>query len=62
MEWYKTLSIHQKINLKSICSMIVGIEFASMTMLFGLKDSINLIHQKLLIENILPNNNDTRRD
>lgn len=42
--------------------MIVGIEFASMTMLFGLKDSINLIHQKLLIENILPNNNDTRRD
>ena len=50
MKWYKTLSIHQKINLKDSCILIVGLDFVSLRMLFSLKDIIELLHNKLKLE------------
>lgn len=50
MNWYKTLSIEQKINLKDLSQTICGIPFNSLISLFGFKQTINLLHQKLQME------------
>jgi len=50
MEWYKTLDIHQKINLKEHCNLLVGITFENMRVLFTLPEIINLLYYKLKLE------------
>jgi hypothetical protein len=50
MNWYRTLDLHQRINLKELSETICGVRFESMVMLFGLKDSLDLLHEKLKIE------------
>lgn len=50
MEWYKTLNIHQKINLKHMSKIIGGIDFKDMITFFGLKDTIQLLYNKLKLE------------
>ena len=50
MNWYKTLSIEQKINLKELCPLICGAEFSSLVIILGFKLTINTLHQKLKLE------------
>jgi hypothetical protein len=50
MKWYLTLSINQRINLKANSVLITGIHFDLFVRLFGLKEAINLIYDKLIIE------------
>ena len=47
MEWYKTLSIHQKINLKDCCKMICGMTYERLRLLFSMKEIIHMLHIKL---------------
>ena len=37
MEWYKSLNIEQKINLKDCCSLIVGMVWKEMSLLGKIK-------------------------
>jgi hypothetical protein len=53
MNWYKTLDIHTKINLKSITPLVVGYEFSSLIKILGFVELVNCLEQKLKIEGIL---------
>lgn len=50
MDWYKTLTIQQKINLKNLCELICGIKYNLLIKIFGMKQTIELIHQKMILE------------
>lgn len=50
MEWYNTLDIQQKINLKDYFKLICGYSFEDLGGLFSLSERIELIHQKLKLE------------
>jgi hypothetical protein len=50
MEWYKTLSLNQRINLKDCTTMICGIEWRLLISLFGFQQTIELLHEKLKLE------------
>lgn len=50
MNWYKTLSIHQKINAKNCFELVTGIEFGALSFLFSYKERIDMLYNKLLIE------------
>jgi hypothetical protein len=47
MEWYKQLSIDQKINIKSCFDMLCGMSWESAGMLFAVKERINIMYDKL---------------
>lgn len=50
MNWYKTLTIEQRINLKDLSESICGVKYADLIRLFGMKHTIELLHQKLKLE------------
>lgn len=51
MEWYKKLSIHQKIAFKEVYHWFCGITWEQMTSVgFSLKEKIELGHEKLKLE------------
>ena len=50
MEWYKTLDINQKINLKDCCKMICGMTYSQLRLLFSMSEIIDLLHNKLKLE------------
>ena len=47
MEWYKTLNINQRINLKDNCQLIVGLDFLTLRVLFSTVEIINILYDKL---------------
>lgn len=52
--WYKALSIEQKIGLKELSATITGgITFDLLIRLFNFKGAISLLHEKLVLENII---------
>jgi len=50
MDWYKTLTIEQRINLKELCPIICGAEFSGLVRVLGLRLTINTLHEKLKLE------------
>ncbi len=54
MNFYKTLSIHQRIWLKSNTELIVGIDWKHLTMIFGFKETLEILERKLKIDGIIP--------
>lgn len=50
MEWYKTLTIHQKINAKECFELLTGISFGSLAFLFTLPERMDIMLNKLRIE------------
>jgi len=50
LSWYKSLRLNQKINMRSLAKEITGFDFNSLIRIFGFRQSIGLIHQKLIIE------------
>jgi hypothetical protein len=50
MEWYKTLNIHQKINLKAMSELIIGVEFSKLAFLFSFREIIDIVYNKLRLE------------
>ena len=47
MNWYKTLNIEQRINLKDLSESICGIRYTTLVMLFGMRQTIELLYFKL---------------
>lgn len=47
MEWYLSLTIHQRINMKGIAKMITGVSWSDMGIFFNIKERIEIIHGKL---------------
>ena len=50
MDWYKTLDINQKINLKECSKMICGMTYNQLRLLFSMPEIIELLHNKLKVE------------
>lgn len=50
MEWYKKKSIHERINIKDACPMILGVEFHWLVQIFSFSEAIDLIYNKLKLE------------
>lgn len=50
MKWYTTLTIDQKIMLKSLCKTIFGVGFDELGPLFTFKERIEMIYDKLKME------------
>jgi len=50
MNWYKTLTVEQRINLKELCPIICGANFSGLVKLLGFKLTINTLHQKLQLD------------
>ena len=53
MDWYKTLTIQQRINLKDLCESICGIRYDFLIRLFGMTQTIELIKYKLELEGFI---------
>ena len=50
MNWYKTLTVEQRINLKDLSELICGVKYNTLILLFGMRQTIELLHEKLKIE------------
>jgi hypothetical protein len=50
MDWYKTLTLNQKINLKELSESICGIKYSLLIKIFGFTETIELLHEKLKLE------------
>jgi len=50
MNWYKNLSIDQKINLKECCNLIIGLTWKEMSLIFSMPEILDILHRKLQIE------------
>ena len=50
MEWYKTLDINQRINLKDCSEMLCGMPYNQLRVLFSMSEIIEILHNKLKIE------------
>jgi hypothetical protein len=53
MNWYKTLNIQTRINLKEITPLIIGVEFHAIVGLLGIRQTIELLEGKLKMEGII---------
>lgn len=47
MNWYKSLDLDQRINLKGLAKSIGGIQFEDLTLLFRLDECIYMLYNKL---------------
>jgi len=50
MNWYRKLTIEQRINLKELSESICGVKYEFLIRLFGMRQTIELLHQKLELE------------
>lgn len=50
MEWYKTLNINLRINLKAMAVIITGVPWNLLIVLYGFKGTVDIIHEKLIQE------------
>lgn len=50
MNWYKTLGIMQRINLKELAPDIIGQRFSDIVKLLGFRETVNVVYNKLRME------------
>lgn len=53
MEWYKTLDIHTRINVKECFYLACGIKFEDLAFLLSFRDRINILYEKLSHEGLI---------
>jgi hypothetical protein len=53
MEWYKSLDINTRINAKSCFELACGLKFEDLAFLFSFRERIDMLYNKLKLENIL---------
>ena len=53
IEWYKSLTVHEKINIKECFKLACGIKFEELAFLFSFKERIKILHNKLTLEGII---------
>ena len=50
MHWYQKLTIQQRINIKDLSELICGVKYGLLVKMFGMRETIELLHQKLKLE------------
>ena len=50
LNWYKSLSIHQRINLKEVCSLLTGCTWEFLSYFLNMKEKIEVLYNKLKME------------
>ena len=50
MEWYLSLNIHQKVNVKQLSKIITGLTWEELGMIFDFKERVEIITSKLIME------------
>lgn len=50
VEWYKTLSINQKLGLKEVAHLLCGMKWEQFTLLFTPRQRLNILYEKLKLE------------
>lgn len=50
LEWYKSLSLSQRLGLKECSHLICGMKWEDFTILFSPRQRIEMLHQKLKME------------
>jgi hypothetical protein len=53
LDWYKNLSIEQKIQLKELSELISGIKWEDFTIIFTPRERLEILFTKLLDEGII---------
>lgn len=53
MNWYKSLSVQQRINLKECCVLIVGASWEQLGLFFNMRERIEILETKLKMEGLL---------
>jgi len=53
IEWYKSLDVNMRINVKDVFILLTGIDFSQLNFLFSYKEKIEIMHQKLIREAII---------
>ena len=53
MEWYKTLDIHTRINMKEYFYLACGIKFEYLSFLLSFRDRMNILYESLLYEGLI---------
>jgi|LakMenE01Jun11ns_1017448.scaffolds.fasta_scaffold8823730_1 hypothetical protein len=53
LQWYKSLSLNQKIALKECSHLICGMKWEDFTILFSQRERIAILHQKLKLEGLI---------
>ena len=53
MEWYLTLSIHERINAKSVFVLLIGVEFGQLSFLLSFREQMDVMYDKLKIEGLI---------
>jgi hypothetical protein len=53
IEWYKSLSVQQKVNLKDCAILICGLSWDDMSIFFNMREKLNILHRKLIIEGLI---------
>jgi hypothetical protein len=53
IEWYKSLDVNMRINVKDVFILLTGIDFSRLNFLFSYREKIEIMHQKLIREAII---------
>jgi len=53
MDWWKTLTIHQKINAKECFELLCGEKWESLSFMFSIRERVEIMYNKLEIEGLL---------
>lgn len=48
--WYKTLTINQRINAKECFELLCGVKWEQLSFMFTMRERIEIMYNKLLIE------------
>jgi len=47
MEWYKNLTVDQKINIKECFLLLCGVKWEALTSLFSIRQRVEIMYNKL---------------
>lgn len=53
MDWYKSLDIHTRINVKEIFGLLTGISFEELSFMSSFRERITIMENKLRIEKLI---------
>lgn len=53
VEWFKSLNVNTRINMKEIFILLTGMNFSDLNFLFSYKEKIDIMYNKLILEGLL---------
>ena len=53
MEWFKSLNVNTRINMKDIFILLTGVNFSDLNFLLSYRERIDIMYNKLISEGIL---------